>query len=133
MQSRSIIRAVAVLIGVAVVPAQTRASEESVDLAKQLSAGKLRAVNREVTVLAERNAIYLSEAPGTGIVWVEGTEFASGTIEVDIRGRDLLQRSFVGIAFHRKDDTSFEAVYLRPFNFRSADPRSAGLKPTACT
>ena len=31
-------------------------------------------------------------------------------------------RSFVGIAFHRKDDKTYEAVYLRPFNFRATDP-----------
>ena len=39
-----------------------------------------------------------------------------------MRGRDVQQRSFVGVAFHRKDDNTYEAVYLRPFNFRAADP-----------
>lgn len=29
---------------------------------------------------------------------------------------------FVGVAFHRKDDNTYEAVYLRPFNFRASDP-----------
>jgi hypothetical protein len=33
-----------------------------------------------------------------------------------------MQRSFVGIAFHGKDDNTYEAVYLRPFNFRADDP-----------
>jgi len=33
-----------------------------------------------------------------------------------------LQQSFVGIAFHGKDDTTYEAIYLRPFNFRAEDP-----------
>jgi hypothetical protein len=28
----------------------------------------------------------------------------------------------VGVAFHQKDDNTYEAVYLRPFNFRSDDP-----------
>jgi hypothetical protein len=41
---------------------------------------------------------------------------------VDIRGKDVLQQSFVGIAFHRKDDNTYDAVYLRPFNFRAEDP-----------
>jgi hypothetical protein len=40
---------------------------------------------------------------------------------VDVRGRDVQQRSFVGVAFHRQDDNSYEAVYVRPFNFRNAD------------
>lgn len=64
----------------------------------------------------------LSPRSGNGVAWVEGTEFHSGTIEVDVRGRESLQQNYVGIAFHRKNDTTYEAVYLRPFNFRIADP-----------
>jgi hypothetical protein len=33
-----------------------------------------------------------------------------------------MQQFYVGVAFHRKDDNTYEAVYLRPFNFRVADP-----------
>jgi hypothetical protein len=33
-----------------------------------------------------------------------------------------LQQNYVGVAFHRKNDNTYEAVYLRPFNFRAADP-----------
>ena len=29
-------------------------------------------------------------------------------------------KSFVGLAFHRQRDEQYEAVYLRPFNFRSS-------------
>jgi len=84
-------------------------------------ARKLRVVNREVTRLQDRNGVRLSPRSGNGVAWVEGTEFHSGTIEVDIRGRQSLQQNYVGIAFHRKNDTTYEAVYLRPFNFRAAD------------
>ncbi len=66
--------------------------------------------------------VYVTEAAGSGEVWVGGTNFAEGTIEVDVCGRDVNSRSFLGIAFHRQDDDTFEAVYLRPFNFRSGDP-----------
>jgi hypothetical protein len=31
-------------------------------------------------------------------------------------------QDFVGIAFHRQDDNTYEGVYLRPFNFRAKDP-----------
>ena len=53
---------------------------------------------------------------------MEGTDFSSGTIEIDVRGSEDLQQNYVGIAFHRKDDDTYEAVYLRPFNFRASDP-----------
>lgn len=96
---------------------------QTIDLAAQLKAGKLRAVNREVTASADKpGAVHLSEKEGNGVAWVEGTDFALGTIELEIKGRDLMQRSFVGVAFHRKDDNAYDAVYLRPFNFRSTDP-----------
>jgi hypothetical protein len=95
---------------------------QQIDLAERLAGGKLRPVNREVTKSQERNGVHVSEKPGVGVIWVEGTDFGEGTIDVDIRGRDVAQQSFVGIAFHRKDDTSYESVYLRPFNFRATDP-----------
>ena len=100
---------------------QTPAAQ-AIDLSERLAGGKLRAVNREVTPLKERQGVHVSEAQGNGLVWVEGTDFVDGTLEVDVRGRDLAGRSFVGIAFHRKDDGTYDAVYLRPFNFRATDP-----------
>jgi hypothetical protein len=106
---------------------------QTIDLAQALGAKKLRVVNREVTEIRfgiwdwhwwrqDRNDVRLSAAAGNGVAWVEGTDFRSGTIEVDIRGREFMRQSFVGIAFHRKDDNTYEAVYLRPFNFRASDP-----------
>jgi hypothetical protein len=104
-----------------VIPLQS--GTERIDLAERLAAGKLRVVNREATKSDGRaGAVRLSEKADNGVAWIEGTDFAEGTIEVDIKGRDLLQRSFVGVAFHRKDDKTYECVYLRPFNFRSEDP-----------
>jgi hypothetical protein len=85
-------------------------------------ASKLRVVNRDITRLPERNGVRLAAAYRNGVAWVEGTHFQSGTIELDIRGQEALQQSYVGVAFHRRDDSSYEAVYLRPFNFRAQDP-----------
>lgn len=97
-------------------------AEQRIDLAERLTAAKLRVVNREVTRLQERGGIHVSAKANNGLVWIEGSDFTSGTIEVDVRGRDVLQQSFVGLAFHGKDDATYEAVYLRPFNFRAEDP-----------
>ncbi len=99
-----------------------RPASQRIDLVDELKAGKLRTVNRDATPLAGgRDAVHVTERAGPGVAWIEGSEFGDGTIEVDVRGRDVLQRSFVGIAFHRADDDTYEAVYLRPFNFRSQD------------
>jgi hypothetical protein len=95
---------------------------QTVNVAERLAAGKLKAVNREVTRSQERDGVHVSEKPGPGVVWIDGVDFGEGTIELDVRGRDVPNQSFVGVAFHGKDDNTYEAVYLRPFNFRIADP-----------
>ena len=69
-----------------------------------------------------KRGVHLTEKEGNGVLWLEGSDFAEGTIEVEVRGRDVLARSFLGVASHRKDDNTYEAVYLRPFNFRAEDP-----------
>jgi hypothetical protein len=83
---------------------------------------KLRVVNRTATRIEDRNGVRMSRASGDGVAWLEGSDFQSGTIEVDVRGREFMGQSFVGVAFHRKDDKTYEAVYVRPFNFRASDP-----------
>ena len=96
---------------------------QRIDLAAQAAAKKFRLVNRDLSPLqGTPGAVHLSEKMGNGIAWIEGTDFGEGTIEIDVRGRDVLQQSFLGVAFHRKDDATYEVVYLRPFNFRAEDP-----------
>lgn len=107
---------------VGVLLAVPQAGGQRVDLAQALAAGHLRAVNRDVSALqGTPGAVHVSEKANPGIVWIQGSDLAEGTIEVDLRGRDVLQRSFLGVAFHGKDDGTYESVYLRPFNFRATD------------
>lgn len=101
---------------------ELQSSTRQIDLVEQLAAGKLRAVNREVTSLEGTRGIHLSAREGNGIAWIDDSEFAQGTIELEVRGRDVFQQSFIGIAFHRRDDSTYDGVYLRPFNFRATDP-----------
>ncbi|MDN5284303.1 MAG: hypothetical protein JWR38_577 [Mucilaginibacter sp.] len=85
---------------------------------------RFKIFNRVVSVVNEDGSIVikLNEAEGPGIAWVKGKQFTEGAIEFDIKGKDLLQQSFVGIAFHGINDTTYEAVYFRPFNFKTTDP-----------
>jgi hypothetical protein len=59
--------------------------------------------------------------PGDGVAWLAGHTFSNGTIEFDVRGKDVPQQSFVGIAFHGLNDSTYDAVYFRPFNWRNPD------------
>lgn len=40
---------------------------------------------------------------------------------LDIKGENNPGRSFVGIAFNIENDSTFEVVYFRPFNFESSE------------
>jgi hypothetical protein len=79
-------------------------------------------VNRSLSTDAPAGSIHLNEADGAGIAWLKGRQFTVGTIEFDIKGKDAFQQSFVGFAFHGLNDTTYEAIYFRPFNFHSPDP-----------
>ncbi len=85
---------------------------------------KLEVSNRQVTSFSEsdKSGIRFSKNEGDGVAWLKGIEFSNGTIELDIRGKDAFQQSFVGVAFHGADDRTLDAVYFRPFNFRADDP-----------
>jgi hypothetical protein len=80
--------------------------------------------NRELTMTSEesRRTLRLDERQGDGVAWWPGLAMGDGTIEVRIRGKDVMQRSFVGVAFHGVDEKTYDAVYFRPFNFRASDP-----------
>jgi hypothetical protein len=88
-----------------------------------LSTAKLSVSNRELTpfVAGDKKAIRFSEREGDGVAWLDGVNFSNGTIEIDIKGKDVLQQSFVGVAFHGVDEKTLDAVYFRPFNFRTTD------------
>ena len=56
-----------------------------------------------------------------GVVWLKGVNFKQGTIDVDLRGKDVFLQSFLGICFHGVDTLTYDVVYFRPFNFQHPD------------
>ncbi len=78
--------------------------------------------NRNVTAQKEgdRFVARLDARAGDGGALLDGVQLRDGVIEIDLRGKDVAQQSFVGVAFHVVDWTQYDAVYFRPFNFRAA-------------
>jgi hypothetical protein len=98
---------------------------DSPDQARTLTSTRPPKVsNRQMTPLDEggRHGLRLDAHEGDGVAWWPDVHFDNGTIELDLRGKDVLQQSFLGVAFHGVDETTYDAVYFRPFNFRSEDP-----------
>jgi hypothetical protein len=55
------------------------------------------------------------------IIWIKNVTFKNGTIDIDLRGKEVFLQSFLGIAFHGSEGDHYEVVYFRPFNFRHSD------------
>lgn len=100
---------------------QTKTSEP--DLTSLADGKGLNASNRTISRLTDgaRTGVRLSEAAGEGSAYLPGIEFANGTIELDMKGRDVQGASFLGVAFHGVDGTTYDAIYFRPFNFKTED------------
>jgi hypothetical protein len=88
--------------------------------------------NRSLIVIQDgpRAGVRLDEKEGEGVAWFRNILFSNGTLEFDVKGKDVQGQSFVGLAFHGQDNKTYDAIYLRPFNFKQADKirRSHGVQ-----
>ena len=68
--------------------------------------------NRTLSTVTDggRQVVRLDARDGDGVAWWPDASFTTGTIDVDIRGRNVPQGSFVGVAFHGVDETTCEVV-----------------------
>jgi hypothetical protein len=97
---------------------------QSYNLSTLHSKKQLEAYHRTVTIPENdsKNSVLIDEQKGEGVIWLKGISFEQGAIEIDLKGKDEFQKSFLGIAFQGKDSVTYEAVYFRPFNFNSENP-----------
>lgn len=81
---------------------------------------QLEVLNREIELLDEtENSVALNRVKGDGMAIIKNLDFDKGIIEVDLKGENVRGKSFVGIAFNIQNDSVYEAIYFRPFNFRA--------------
>lgn len=94
--------------------------------------------NKDKIDVHNREALFVIHEPGSvqgvqfdakagdGLAIFKNIEFENGTLELDIKGKNNPGRSFVGIAFHIQNEETFNAIYFRPFNFKSPDKIRSG-------
>lgn len=92
----------------------------------EATSGQWTAHNREASF--NKEVIHLNAQANDGILWLNNSSFKNGTIELDIKGKNMPGQSFVGIAFHGLDNSTFEGVYFRPFNFRNPERNSHSVQ-----
>ena len=93
--------------------------ERTYDLQQLLKEKKLITHGQSIIPIADGEKKAISQI---GIAWIKDVTFSEGTIDVDLRGRDVIQKSFIGIVFHAVDTSLYDIIYFRPFNFLSTDP-----------
>jgi len=96
-------------------------NKKEYNLLSMLQENKLT-VGKGKVVPADDPKVKAVKLEGIGVAWVNDINFSSGTIEVDLKGKDIFQQSFLGIAFHGVNDSTYDAIYFRPFNFHATDP-----------
>jgi hypothetical protein len=95
-------------------------SAQAQDTNAHLFKDNLSTENRSVSILGG-DTVKLSAANGSGVAWINDVTFDYGSIEIDLRGKNVPQGSFLGIAFHGMTANDCEVVYFRPFNFVARD------------
>ncbi|MGI9550694.1 MAG: family 16 glycoside hydrolase [Aurantibacter sp.] len=78
--------------------------------------------------LISNGPVHLSRGDGDGVLWLKTLNFKNGTIELDIKGRDIRGESFVGLAFHGLNRDNFDLIYFRPFNFESQEKQGNSIQ-----
>ena len=80
---------------------------------------ELSVVNRDAVAFPRdgKSAVEMDAKPGDGLAVFNSIEFDNGTIAVDLKGENNPGKSFIGIAFNIQNDSTYEAIYFRPFNF----------------
>lgn len=82
----------------------------------------LDVINRDIVSISEsKNSLILNNRIGDGMAILKDLDFEQGMIELEIKGENNPGKSFVGIAFNIQNDSTYEAVYFRPFNFQSEE------------
>lgn len=117
-------------------PAFAQGNTETYDFTAVTDASRWSLINvdAESENIGGKTAIHLrshgDSANGiAGLASPVGLKFATGVIEVDLKGKSIRGNSFLGIAFNVTDANKFEAIYFRPFNFNVDPPfRERGVQ-----
>lgn len=75
----------------------------------------------EASAINGKNEVTLNARDGDGYMVLKDYSFTGGTVEFDLKGKNVPQRSFVGLTFHVQGKDEYEVVYFRPFNFVNPD------------
>jgi len=107
-----------VLLGILCLITINSFSQQQINLSEILQNRKIKAVNRIISLYGGHpDAVEMNAKKSDGLGILEDIEFEKGIIEVELLGENNPGKSFIGIAFNIQNDSTYEAIYCRPFNF----------------
>lgn len=106
------------LLAITVLTSINSFGQEKIDLTEAFKDGKIEAINKVITVFNDSpNALEIQSKESVGMGMLSDMEFETGSIELELLGENKPGQSFIGLAFNIQNDSTYEAVYFRPFNF----------------
>ena len=91
----------------------------------RLGANNVEPFNRHLDLtLTDPHTIKVDSQEGAGLMTIRNLAFENGVLELDLQGENKHQASFIGLAFNIQNDSTYELIYFRPFNFRADNPLS---------
>ena len=115
-----------VLLTISIIIILTSCSEKEVKFNKE----DLEVLNEVIISIDEntKSALTLDAKPGGGMAVLKNINFNIGTIDIELKGENKPGKSFLGIAFNIQNDSTYEAIYFRPFNFRSNEKKENAIQ-----
>jgi hypothetical protein len=95
------------------------------DISKVNDPAKWSKVNR---IVSFDDGVFLNKKSGDGLLILKDFTFQNGKIDLDIKGKNDPGMSFVGFAFHGLNDSTFESIYFRPFNFKNPERKNHSVQ-----
>ena len=78
-------------------------------------------INRNWLAVENQGVIVVDSQKNAGLMIVRNLAFETGILEFDLKGENQQGASFLGLAFNIQNDSTYECIYFRPFNFRSEE------------
>jgi len=98
---------------------------QAIDLVKHLEKQLILTINRNITIV-ENTGLELDAQEEYGLAVLDSIWFETGTIKLELKGKNEPGSSFVGMAFNIENDSTYEAIYFRPFNFVASEKLNRG-------
>lgn len=92
-----------------------------------ISNNNIRLINRQLMSSdSDPFTIEVNKQEKAGLMIIENLDFDYGLLEFDLKGENSPGTSFVGLAFNIRNDSTYELVYFRPFNFHAESREARG-------